>query len=124
MIRVGARVDAARKRARIAVQEVSGADCHVGAVRWAEITPRTLSSLESSGFIWYNDDQVFGKWRIPAKRIRRGTFRSLAALERAIYDYIEQHNANPKPFVWTADLADIMPKIIRAHETVDSMRYQ
>ena len=41
-------------------------------------------------------ERWFGK--ITAERIRRGTFSSVAELERAIYDYIEHNNANPKPF--------------------------
>jgi hypothetical protein len=35
-------------------------------------------------------------------RIRRGAFKSVAGLEKAIMGYLEQHNANPEPFVWTA----------------------
>ena len=34
------------------------------------------------------------------KQIRRGTHRSTRALERAIKDYIEANNENPKPFMW------------------------
>jgi hypothetical protein len=34
------------------------------------------------------------------------------------------HNENPKPFVWTADLKDILPKIVRAHERLDMVRNQ
>jgi hypothetical protein len=29
-------------------------------------------------------------------------------------DYIEHHNDDPKPFVWTAKLEDILAKIARA----------
>jgi hypothetical protein len=37
------------------------------------------------------------------KRIRRGVFRSVKELEAAIRQYIDVHNEDPKPFVWTAD---------------------
>jgi hypothetical protein len=40
--------------------------------------------------------------RLGEQRIRRGVFHSVAELEAAIHDYLEHHNANPKPFVWTA----------------------
>ena len=39
-------------------------------------------------------------------------------------DYIAAHNQDPKPLVWTADLKDILPKILRAHETMDKMQNQ
>jgi hypothetical protein len=35
------------------------------------------------------------------QRIRRGVFRSIADLQAAINAYLAEHNANPKPFVWT-----------------------
>ena len=38
---------------------------------------------------------------VTERRIRRGVFRSVAALEAAIREYLEHHNASPKPFVWT-----------------------
>jgi hypothetical protein len=36
------------------------------------------------------------------KRTRSGVFKSLADFITAIQTYIEHHNSNPKPFVWTA----------------------
>ena len=35
------------------------------------------------------------------KRIRRGVFRSVKDLQAAIREYIDVHNEDPKPFVWT-----------------------
>jgi hypothetical protein len=45
--------------------------------------------------------------------IRRGVFTSVPQLERAIYDYIEHNNADPKPFVWTKSASDIIRKVNR-----------
>jgi transposase len=50
---------------------------------------------------------------ITEKRIRRGAFRSVAALEAAIREYLEHHNAAPRPFVWTADADPILGRIKR-----------
>jgi transposase len=50
---------------------------------------------------------------ITAERIRCGEFKSVDELERAIYDYIEHTNANPKPFVWTKSANDIIRKVNR-----------
>ena len=36
------------------------------------------------------------------RRLRRGVFRSLVDLQAAINRYLAEHNADPKPFVWTA----------------------
>ena len=38
---------------------------------------------------------------ITDKRIRRGTFRSVPELIAAINEYLNNHNQNPKVFVWT-----------------------
>lgn len=32
----------------------------------------------------------------------------------SIFDYIDHHNDNPKPFIWTAKAADILEKVKRA----------
>ena len=48
------------------------------------------------------------------KCVRRGVFRSVAELERAIQSYITEHNRDPKPFIWTAKASDILEKVKRA----------
>jgi hypothetical protein len=48
-----------------------------------------------------------------SKRIRRGVFRSLADLQAAINAYLAEHNANPKPFVWTQSAEAILAKLDR-----------
>jgi hypothetical protein len=51
---------------------------------------------------------------ITDNRIRRGVFTSVPELEAAIVNYIAVHNANPKPFIWTAKASDILAKVTRA----------
>jgi hypothetical protein len=46
--------------------------------------------------------------RSPGQRIRRGVFRSIVDLQAAIHAYLAEHDANPKPFVWTKS-ADAIP---------------
>jgi hypothetical protein len=41
---------------------------------------------------------------ITTKRIRRGSFPSVAILVKAIEDYLEHNNQNQKPFVWTVSV--------------------
>ena len=40
--------------------------------------------------------------------------RSVEELITSIFDYIDHHNDNPKPFIWTAKAADILEKVKRA----------
>lgn len=61
-----------------------------------------------------------GSWRnqverffaeITEKRIRRGVFKTVKALEHAIESYLAEHNANPKPFRWTATADLILRRV-------------
>lgn len=55
---------------------------------------------------------------ITAKQIRRGVFTSVAALEQAIHEFIDQHNVNKKPFVWNKSVAENLEKVGRAREVL------
>lgn len=47
------------------------------------------------------------------KKIRRGIYRSVAALRADITSFIDRHNADPKPFRWTKSADDILASIER-----------
>ena len=53
-------------------------------------------------------------------RLRRGVFRNVEELIMAIGDYIDHHNENPKPFIWTAKASDILEKVKRARAALDN----
>jgi transposase len=61
---------------------------------------------------WIN---LVERWfaEITNKRIRRGIFRSVKELEAAIREYIEVHNEDPRPFVWTRTADEILASIKR-----------
>ena len=44
-------------------------------------------------------------------QLRRGTHRSVPALEKAIREYLETHNENPKPFRWTKSADEIIESV-------------
>jgi transposase len=69
---------------------------------------------------WLN---LVERWfrEITDKRIRRGVFRSVAQLIEAIRAYIDEHNSDPKPFVWTAKAQDILEKVRRARAVLDKI---
>jgi hypothetical protein len=47
-----------------------------------------------------------------------GVFRDVMELVEAIETYVDQHNENLKPFIWTASANDILEKIKRARKAV------
>jgi len=47
------------------------------------------------------------------QRIRRGVFRSIVDLQAAINAYLDEHNAKPKPFLWTKSAEAILAKLNR-----------
>ena len=57
---------------------------------------------------------------ITRKRIRRGVFKSVAELQAAIMTYLDNHNAHPKPFIWTKTSAQIFQKLARAKQVLES----
>lgn len=62
---------------------------------------------------WLNMVERFFR-DLTENRVRRGAFRSVAELEQAITDYLDHHNQQPKPFIWTAKATDILEKVKRA----------
>jgi len=54
--------------------------------------------------------------------IRRGVFHSVSELEAAITEYLEIHNEDPKPFIWTAKAADILEKVVRGRKSLDKLQ--
>jgi transposase len=66
---------------------------------------------------WLNQvERWFGL--ITERMIRRGTFRSVAELERAIYHWLATWNEQPQPFAWTATADVILEKVRRCKELV------
>jgi hypothetical protein len=45
------------------------------------------------------------------RRLKRGVFRSIVELQAAINRYLAEHNADPKPFIWTKTPAQILAKL-------------
>ena len=42
----------------------------------------------------------------------------------AIGDYVDQHNEQPKPFIWTASAKDILAKVAGACRAGQSVRFR
>jgi transposase len=58
------------------------------------------------------------------KRLRRGTFTSVAELTEAITDWAARWNTDPKPFIWKATAEDIIAKVQRGRATLHQIKPQ
>jgi len=67
---------------------------------------------------WLNMVERFFR-ELTDKQIRRGIFTSTSQLREAIDRAIDQHNADPKPYIWTAKASDILEKVKRARIALD-----
>jgi transposase len=88
--------------------------------RWFLRHPEYHLHFTPTSASWLNQVERFFA-AITEDRIRRGVFTSVPQLERAIADYLAEHNKNPRPFAWTADADSILDRIKRVCErTSDS----
>ena len=88
-------------------------------IRWFARHPRYHLHFTPTSGSWVNQaERWFGE--ITEKRIRRGSFKSVPSLEKAIQEYLAYNNENPKPFVWTADADLILGKIQRLCERISN----
>jgi transposase len=80
---------------------------------WLKRHPRFHLHFTPTSASWLNMVERFFR-DLTTRRVRAGIFKSVAALEAAIGDYLRHHNTQPKPFIWTAKAADILAKVTRA----------
>ena len=79
---------------------------------WLNRRPRWHVHLTPTSSSWLNQVERFFAL-LTDRQIRRGVHRSVAALKAAITAFLDQHNANPKPFRWTKSADDILASIER-----------
>jgi len=86
--------------------------------RWLRRHPRFHMHFIPTSSSWLN---LVERWfrEITDKRIRRDAFTSVDQLVAAIMDYIAKHNNDPKAFVWTAKVEDILAKVARARAVLN-----
>jgi transposase len=93
---------------------------HAKVRAWLKRHKRFHMHFTPTSASWLNQvERLFGL--ITEDRIRRGVFRSVPELVAAIHDYLEHHNAAPKPLVWTASAAAILEKVARGRQTLESV---
>src|SRR5271154_1297696 len=79
---------------------------------WLAKRPRFHVHFTPTYGSWLN---LVERWfaELTNKRIRRGVFGSVKDLETAIREFIEVHNEDPTPFVWTKTADQILASIAR-----------
>ncbi|MBL8763818.1 MAG: IS630 family transposase [Phycisphaerae bacterium] len=87
---------------------------------WLKRHPRFHMHFIPTSSSWLN---LIERWfrELTDKQIRRGSFHSVRRLIDAIEAFVHAHNTDPKPFVWTAGVQEILEKLRRARATLDKM---
>lgn len=94
---------------------------HPAVKAWLARHPRFHMHFTPTSASWLNQvERFFGL--ITEKRIRRGVFKSVDELEAAIMDYLDLHNAQLKPFLWTKSADNILEKVARAKQALESQQ--
>lgn len=86
---------------------------HANVKAWLKRHPRFHIHFTPTSSSWLNVIEGFFA-KLTRKRLKRGVFKSVAELKQAIADFINAHNQNPIPFVWTATAEKIIEKVGRA----------
>lgn len=97
-----------------------GTHKHPRVKSWLRRHPRFHLHFIPTSSSWLN---LVERWfrEITDKRIRRGIFRSVPELIAAITEYLDNHNQNPKVFVWSAPVERILAKIAKCKEALESL---
>ena len=76
---------------------------------WLSRHPRFVFHFTPTACSWLNAVETFFA-ALTKRRLRRGVFRSIVDLQAAIHRYIAEHNAEPKPFVWTLPIPSVFSR--------------
>jgi transposase len=86
---------------------------HPAVTRWINRHKRFHIHFTPTSCSWLNMVERFFR-DLTEKRLRRGVFRNVEELLESIGEFIDNHNRQPKPFIWTAKASDILEKVKRA----------
>src|ERR1700676_4868106 len=88
---------------------------------WLKKHPRFVCHFVPTSSSWLN---LVERWfrKLTEKAIRRGSLGSVPDLKRAIDKFLNAWNKNPKPFIWSATVEDIIKKIDRARVKMEQIK--
>ena len=81
-------------------------------MRWLVRHPRFHLHFTPTHSSWLNLVEVLFSI-LTEKQLKRGSHRSVRALEAAVYEFLDETNRNPKPFTWTKSADEILDSIAR-----------
>jgi transposase len=84
---------------------------------WLTRHPRYHVHFTPTSGSWLNlVERLFAE--VTQRCVRRGSHTAVRALEKAMLDYLDRRNRDPKPFVWTADADLILGKVARLSKRI------
>jgi transposase len=110
----------AKKKTVHVIVDNYAAHKHPKVLEWIENHPRFVFHFTPTSASWLNAVESFFA-KLTNKRLKRGVFRSLQELKDAVHRYLDDTNANPKPFIWTKDPNKIIAAVKRGHQMLDSI---
>jgi len=93
---------------------------HPKVCAWLERHPRFHFHFTPTSASWLNAVEGFFA-KLTRQRLKRGVFKGIVDLQTAIKRYLAETNQNPKPFTWTADPDDIISKVRRGKQALESI---
>ena len=89
---------------------------------WLTRHPRFHLHFTPTGASWIN---LVERWfaELTARKLRRGTHRSVAELNADIQDWVEHWNENPNPYVWTKTADQILDTLTSYCNTINHSRH-
>jgi hypothetical protein len=87
---------------------------------WLDRHQRFTFHFTPTSCSWLNAVEGFFA-KLTRRRLKRGVFISVVDLQAAINRFVVEHNAQPKPFRWTADPNKIIRAVRRGHQVLDSV---
>ena len=87
---------------------------------WLAKHPRFHMHFTPTSASWLN---LVERWfrELTDKALRRGVFHSVPDLIAKIEEYLDAHNNDPKPFVWTATADEILAKVARGRVALQTV---
>jgi transposase len=93
---------------------------HPNVRKWLARHPRWIFHFTPTSCSWLNAVEGFFA-KLTRRRLKRGVFHSVVALQQAINRFIEHHNQEPRPFTWNADPKAIIAAAKRGHQTLETI---
>jgi transposase len=88
--------------------------------QWLARHPRWTFHFTPTSASWLNAVEGFFA-KLTRQRLKRGAFQSVVDLQLTINRFVADTNADPKPFVWTADPKRVLAAIKRGKQTLESI---